>query len=241
MDERVTAGPPAELPLHLRDTERAHKSPLEDARALTILATEHWSLLTARSLVYNETFARGGMFLTFLSATLVALGLVSAATGFSSSFLAIAASVLAVDLFVGIATYGRVGAANRESVLYLQGMNRLRHAYLETLPGLERYFVSGHHDDIRGVFGVRARVLVPRGGALHYFTTMPGMVAVICVSVAAALGADVLLLLTASAAIAGIGALLILFVGVAGSAVLATRGFRELATSMESIFPTPPE
>ena len=39
--------------------------PLPDGAALQILTTEHWSLLTARSLVYNETFARGGMFLAF--------------------------------------------------------------------------------------------------------------------------------------------------------------------------------
>ena len=47
---------------------------LADPRAITILTTEHWSLLTARSLVYNEAFSRGAMFFTFLSASLVALG-----------------------------------------------------------------------------------------------------------------------------------------------------------------------
>ena len=30
-------------------------------------------------------------------------------------------------------------------------MNRLRHAYLEIEPGLERYLTTGHHDDERGV------------------------------------------------------------------------------------------
>ena len=47
-----------------------------DPRALQILSTEHWSLLTARSLVYNEFFTRGSMFLTLLSASLLALGFV---------------------------------------------------------------------------------------------------------------------------------------------------------------------
>ena len=54
-------------------------SPVDDPRALTILTTEHWSLLSARSLVYNEAFARAGMFLSFLAATLVALGLMATA------------------------------------------------------------------------------------------------------------------------------------------------------------------
>ena len=53
---------------------------LADPRALTILNTEHWSLMSARGLVYNEAFARAGMFLAFLSATLVAMGLVATAT-----------------------------------------------------------------------------------------------------------------------------------------------------------------
>jgi hypothetical protein len=39
---------------------------LDDPRALQILTTEHWSLLTARSLANNEAFTRGGMFLSFL-------------------------------------------------------------------------------------------------------------------------------------------------------------------------------
>ena len=62
---------------------------LADPRALTILTTEHWSLLTARSLVYNEAFARGGMFLTFLTGTLVALGFVSQGSGFATGFLVV--------------------------------------------------------------------------------------------------------------------------------------------------------
>lgn len=242
MDDRMAIGQPAERPPRPPRADPSRESPLADARALTILTTEHWSLLTARSLVYNETFARAAMFLTFLSATLVALGLVSSATGFSVSFLAVAAGVLGLDLFVGLATYGRVAAANRESVRYLQGMNRLRHAYHETVPGLERYFVSGQHDDLRGVFGAGAggRRFGPLG-SLHSFTTMPGMVAVICAAVAAALGADLVLLVTESAVAAGITALVVLVVGVGGSAALATRGVRDLDASIDSVFPTPPD
>ena len=33
----------------------------------------------------------------------------------------------------------------------LSGMNRIRHAYLEIAPGLEPYFVTGHHDDEQGL------------------------------------------------------------------------------------------
>jgi hypothetical protein len=46
---------------------------------LQILATEHWSLLATRSLVYNEVFSRAGIYLTVLSASVVSLALVARA------------------------------------------------------------------------------------------------------------------------------------------------------------------
>src|SRR6187551_937155 len=112
-------------------------SALDDPRALQILSTEHWSLLAGRSLVYNEAFSRAGMFLTFLSATLIALGLMSGAMGFSSEFLGITVLLLALDLFIGLATMGRVSTATDEDIRYLQGMNRIRHAYHQAVEGLE--------------------------------------------------------------------------------------------------------
>ena len=103
---------------------------LADPRALQILSTEHWSLLTARSLVYNETFTRGGMFLTFLSASLVALGFVYQGSGGGPDFLLVVA-VLALDLFVGARDPGPDRQRELEEIRALQAMNRIRHAYLE--------------------------------------------------------------------------------------------------------------
>ena len=54
-------------------------------RVVQILATEHWSLLASRSLAYNEAFTRGGMFLTFLSMSFVALALLAQAMSFGDS------------------------------------------------------------------------------------------------------------------------------------------------------------
>ena len=138
-------------------TSTPDAGPLDDPRALTILTTEHWSLLSARALVYNEAFTRGGMFLAFLSTTLVGLGLVWTGTGFSRAYLITAAVVLAIDLFVGLASLARILTVTEEDARYVQGMNRLRHAYHEMVPGLDRYFVSPHHDDAAScVRGLRA-------------------------------------------------------------------------------------
>ena len=56
----------------------------------TILATEHWSLLGTRSLIWNEAMSRTTVFLTVLSASIVALALLADATGFGRRTTAVA-------------------------------------------------------------------------------------------------------------------------------------------------------
>src|SRR5687768_9183503 len=48
-----------------------------DPGVLQILSTEHWGLLSARSLVYNEAFTRVGSFLTLVSLSFVGLALLA--------------------------------------------------------------------------------------------------------------------------------------------------------------------
>ena len=206
MDERSMATPPAEMPMTSHGPEGAAQGELfADPRALAILTTEHGSLISARSLVYNEAFERGGMFLSFLSATLVALGLVATATGLSDGFLTVAAVLLALNLFVGFASLGRIASASGEDLRYLQGMNRLRHAYHEMVPGLEPYFVASHHDDIDSVLAFYGPAAAsPIRSLLHGLTTTPGMLSVISAAVAGALGAVVALLATHQASTAAV-------------------------------------
>jgi hypothetical protein len=224
---------------------RATDGPLADPRALTILTTEHWSLLAARSLVYNEAFARTGMFLTFLSASLVALALVAQAMGFDRDFLLFAAVVLAFDLFIGLATLGRVSSASNEDLRCIAGMNRIRHAYLEIDPELERYFISSRYDDIRGVLSTYGE---PTGehasfflGIAHGLTTTDGMVNIITTGIAAVLACVVALLIGASPNVAiGVGvatfvALLVVMTG------LGYRNFTLFGARLEPRFPSPAE
>jgi hypothetical protein len=152
--------------------------PLDDARALQILSTEHWSLLATRSLSWNESFSRAGLFLSVVSATAVALALVAQATSFREGFIAFALVMLPIDLFVGLATFTRLDEVNMEDAVWVAGMNRIRHAYLEIGPGLAPYFITGATDDPAGL---ERTVGVHRPGSAlaHWVVTMPGMVAVI--------------------------------------------------------------
>jgi len=153
-------------------------NPFDDPRAMQILSTEHWSLLATRSLSWNESFSRAGLFLSVVSATAVALALVGQASQFGEQFVAFALVMLPIALFVGLATFTRLDEVNGEDFVWVAGMNRIRHAYLEMNPGLRPYFITGWTDDPAGMektFGVHR----PGSPIAHWIVTMPGMVAAI--------------------------------------------------------------
>ena len=176
-----------------------------------LLATEHWSLLATRSLSWNESFARAGMFLTVLTGAVVALALAAQATDFGQGFVVFALLLLPVVLFVGVATFVRLGEINEEDVVWVRGMNRLRRAYLELDPGLEPYLITGWTEDLAGVlrtFGSPGGPASMLGNFQHALVTTPAMVAFVdCVIagvlvglVAAQLGAPMELSAVAAAA-----------------------------------------
>jgi hypothetical protein len=244
MDERTITPAPIDHPGPAAARGRdgaALASPVDDPRALTILTTEHWSLLSARSLVYNEAFSRAGMFLSFLAATLVALGLMSGAMGFSTQFLGIVVLVLGLDLFIGLATMGRVSTATSEDIRFLQGMNRLRHAYHEAVPGLDPYFITGHHDDILGIFAgygadVQARTW---RSVVHGFTTVVGMLGVINAALTGVVvGTLAILLLGSDAEAIAIGVVAFLIV-LALSVGWMTRAIAATVADLRPQFPSP--
>lgn len=165
---------------------------LQDQRALQILSTEHWGLLSERSLVYNESFTRAGMFLTFLSMSFVALALLAQAIGFTGDYLAIAAIVLAFNLFIGLTTFARIMVTWLIDGRTIQGMNRLRHGYLEIAPPVAPYLITGVHDDEPGVqvtYGIASGGTSGLAGFAYGLSTALGMVATIVALLAGALAA----------------------------------------------------
>jgi len=125
--------------------------PISPAMRLQILSTEHWSLLASRSLAWNESFSRAGMFLSTLAGAIVALALVANADDFGEGFRIFALVILPVVLLVGIGTNLRMGISNYHDAQCVIGMNRIRAAYMEMAPELRGYFVMGTTDDERGV------------------------------------------------------------------------------------------
>ncbi len=119
--------------------------------AASLLGSEHWSILATRSMWWNDASSRTAVFLNVLSASVVVLALVADATGFDESFNAFALVLFPIVLFLGVATYVRLVQINSDDVRAMAAMNRIRHAYLEMAPELERYFTASPHDDVPGI------------------------------------------------------------------------------------------
>jgi hypothetical protein len=168
---------------------------LDDPRAIQILSTEHWSLLGARSLAYNEAFVRGGMFLTFLSMSFVALALLAQGMPFGNQFLTIAAVVLAFDFIIGLLTYGRISGANVDDLRAVHGMARIRHAYIEIAPITKPYFTTATYDDVASVISAYGTGSSnPAGDIFYAFTTSGGMIGLITSMVGGVLAAVIALI-----------------------------------------------
>ena len=229
--------PPARPPLPTVDHPITD---LTDQRVVQILSTEHWSLLSARGLAYNEAFTRGGMFLTFLSTSFVALALFSTAMSFGDDFLVVAAVVLAFDFILGVLTYGRILGANVDDLRAVHGMSRIRHAYTQIAPITTPYFTVGTHDDMEGVMLTYGAP--PTGGfgdIVYGLTTSGGMIGVITCMVGGAFVAVGALLIGISggwAVAAGIIGTAVIFAAMLAATLGAVP--RQQA-ALEVLFPTP--
>jgi hypothetical protein len=210
---------------------------LDDPRALQILSTEHWSLLATRSMLWNEAFARAALFLSVLSASVVALSLIGTER---PDFRVFALIVLPVTLFIGVATFLRIEDSNREEALWVVAMNRIRHGYVTMVPGIANRFVSGVTDDVTGITRSYGQPPDVRYSIWHFFVTIPGMIAVVDGVIAGVIAATALspaglptIGLGAVALVAGMTTTLLL-------GIRSKRKFDEFAAAHQPRFPDLP-
>jgi len=110
--------------------------------AVTFVTTEHFTLQGARAATIAESTGRAAMFLGSVSAGLVALGLIAAATRIGATFYAFGVVVLVTLSFVGVVTFERVLQSGLEDHGYAQRIARLRAFYFDTAPEVNGYLVS---------------------------------------------------------------------------------------------------
>ena len=212
----MTMNDPLTTPTALSD-----RSGVTDAVRVQILATEHWSLLATRSMTWNEVFSRASMFMTVLSAAVVALALVAQATAFGPGLRVFALLLLPVVLLVGLATVIRLGDANTDDFGLVLGMNRLRHAYLELAPELEPYFVTAQHDDPVSI--MQSYGMGSRPGIGRFLAGTPNVVGAINVVVAGVLAALIAQTLGAPDMIADAAGVVVALLMAVGQGMLAFR------------------
>ena len=146
--------------------------------------------------------------------------------------------LLPVVYFLGLVTIVRLFQNGWEDGVWVQGMNRIRHAYLELAPELEPYFVTSRYDDDTGVLIsaiARPRVTTPLQG----FIAIPGVVAVLNSVIAGAIagiGALGLELATGVSLVLGAVAFL---VSLAAFIVVGVRAIAAYRRNMVVRFPTP--
>src|SRR5919106_3706921 len=159
-------------------------SPEERERVRQVLSEEYRLLTSALSVVWSASLVRTSIFLGVLSAAVVALGLVAQ----SESFKQFALVILPLALFLGLATFERVVELQREAIIYVIGMNRIRFFFQTAVPASRPYFILPSHDDDVSLYrsqGTGMHGHPPRYGIAIALTQMQGVVGVVCAVLAA--------------------------------------------------------
>ncbi len=209
------------------------------ALRLQVLATEHWGLLATRSLAWNESFTRAGMFLSALSGAIVALALVAQATEFGGEFSLFALVILPVVLFIGVTTFVRMGTSNDYDAMCVIGMNRIRRAYMEIVPEVEQYLVMGTYDDPKSInlsMGMRP---TRSNFVVDVIVSTPFVVCAINSVIAGVIGALIARQLDvgtlAAVILAAVGVLIVFGLQV----LIASRGIAGYIAAYQPKFPSP--
>lgn len=184
-------------------------------RMVEILTTIHFTLQSERVATISEANGRSALYLTAVSACLVALGLISQATALGSGFYLGAFILFAVLAIVGIITFTRVVQTGLEDMISARGIARVRRFYAEVAPGIERWFVLPVHDEISALHDE-----IGGGSRFQTLLTTASMVAVVtCALVGVLIG-------IAAFSLGGLPFTIAAIVGLAGFGISAVLHYR---------------
>jgi hypothetical protein len=201
-----------------------------------VLASEHWSLLATRSTTQSEMLSRITTFLMLVSSSIVGLALIGQFTRFDGRFITFALILLGSLTVIGRLTQQRVGNASIEDLAHVIGMNRLRAAYAELDPGVERYFVTSAHDDDHGLWQTYNPLVGPHQMS-NVLASSGTFITVVTSGIAGGFFALIAVALGAPGGIVGVVGVAAGVVFLVGSVLLGMRSFRRLA-GRTVIFPS---
>lgn len=212
----------------------------ERSTALAILGSEYALLGSALGAAWSASLNRTTIFLGVLSAAGVAAGFAAQGGIESGSFVSVALVVLPVMFFLGVATFVRLVQVQRESIVYIAGMNRIRYFFQQIAPKTRPYFVLPAHDDGSALFrspGTGMPLRPPRFQLLYLLVQTQGVVGVITAAVGGAFGA--LLVARVAPDLSWPLGVTLFVVAAAGLFVYWQRSLTELMRSIRSVNPTP--
>jgi hypothetical protein len=217
-------------------------SPEDRQQVLTVLSTEYGVLAGLLSTVWSASLVRTSLFLGVVSALGVALGFAAQASGgLGPTFTGFALVALPLALFLGLATFARTVEIQREAMVYITGMNRIRWFMTQQAPAALPYLVLSIHDDEAGVYrsqGAGMRLRPPRSRLVLGLVQTQGIVAVVSAALAGIIGG------LATAWVTAVGSWLL-----GGAAFVVTlvllfgywsRSLREIRVAIRPLNPTPP-
>jgi hypothetical protein len=214
----------------------------QQERAMKVLDAEYRLLASALAAAGSAMLVRTSIFLGVLSAAGVALGFVARDGIGRAEFIILALLVLPHVFFLGVVTFVRLVHGQRESVVCITGLNRIRHFFQDTAPETRPYFVLPAFDDEAAIYrsmgsGMNRRP--PRAQTVFLIAQTPGVVGVVAAVVAATFAAIAATPLGPvgpwlSAPVAFVLTLVILL-------LFWQRSMSELVASIRSIYPTPAE
>ena len=183
---------------------------------------------------------RTSLFLGVLSAAGVAFGFASQGGMEPSTFRALALLVFVLVLFLGVATFVRLVQVQRESMVYLTGMNRIRHFFQDTAPASRPYFVLPIYDNEQALYrsiGTGMRRKRPRFRLLHLTVQTQGIVGIVTAVVAA--GCGELAASPAGSVVVWLVAALAFLVTMVALFVYWHRSLADMRAAIRPIHPTP--
>ena len=145
------------------------------SHVVQIMTTEHYNLQSARSLATSEAAGRSSLFLSTVSIGLVALALVGQASALGRAFFVFALVLFPSLFFLGLVTFQRTFQIDLEDFIYMRGINRIRHLYIEIAPQVQDYFVLSTHDDEASIW----QDMEYQAVWWQYFVSTPGMIGTI--------------------------------------------------------------
>jgi hypothetical protein len=175
-------------------------------------------------------------FLMLVSSSIVGLALIGQFTRFDGRFITFALILLGSLTVIGRLTQQRVGNASIEDLAHVIGMNRLRAAYAELDPGVERYFVTSAHDDDHGLWQTYNPLVGPHQMS-NVLASSGTFITVVTSGIAGGFFALIAVALGAPGGIVGVVGVAAGVVFLVGSVLLGMRSFRRLA-GRTVIFPS---